>query len=53
MSFLTIEDIEILTGDVMSLELYRALCEVAYCCCCGDETKFDEELIRIINRRFI
>jgi hypothetical protein len=48
MANLTLEDIEIITGDIMSLELQRALCEVAYCRCGGDETRFDEELINLI-----
>lgn len=48
MSSLTIEDIEILTGDVMSAELHSLLCDSAYYHCGGDETKFDEKLIEII-----
>lgn len=47
---LTLEDIEILTGDVMSPKLHYLLAETAYYNCGGDytETKFNEELLKII-----
>ncbi len=49
---LTLEDIEILTGDVMSPKLHYLLAEAAYSQCCAagnyNETKFNEELLKII-----